>query len=124
MVIPDRQERLAAIVERARHIPPLPVQKKTPVQRVPGCVSPVWLSEEMHEGRVRLHADAESPLVRGLVQLLCEAYDGGLPGDVATTEVTLFEALDLLRELTPTRRNGLAAVRTRIRAFAQLHAKA
>ena len=84
----------------------------------------MWLIHELREGRVRLQADADSPLVRGLVQLLCAAYDGGLAEEVATTEVTLFDALDLTRELTPTRRNGLAAVRTRIRTFAQQHATA
>jgi cysteine desulfuration protein SufE len=117
-IIPDRQERLAAIVERARRSPPLRMQNKTPVQRVPGCVSPVWLHAEMRDGRLKIRAEAESPVVNGLVRLLCEIYDDAAPAEILNHTPTLLEDLGLLRDLTPTRRNGLAAVLARIRAIA------
>lgn len=117
--IPDRQECLTAIVDRGTRGIPYPIRLKTPAHRVPGCVSPVWLSSGRAGDQLTFQADAEAPVVRGLVRLLCELYDGALPADIAATEPTLLEELDLLRDLSPTRRNGLEAVRARIRDLAQ-----
>lgn len=117
-VIENRQERLAAIVDRARRLEPLPASARTETNRVPGCVSSVWILAEMREGRLHFRHDADSPLVRGLVALLCDTYDGGTPAEIVSVEPTFFEELDLLRDLTPTRRNGLAAVRARLKALA------
>lgn len=119
--IPDRQERLTAIVDRGRRGVPYPIDLKTPDNRVPGCVSPVWLSCGLIDPVLTFKAEAEAPVVKGLVRLLCELYDGALPADVVANEPLLLEELDLVRDLSPTRRNGLEAVRIRIKQAAQQH---
>jgi len=118
-LIEDRQERLAAVVAHARRRPPLPEAEKTAPHRVPGCVSSVWLLGEHAGGRLRLRYDADSPLVKGLVGLLVELYDDAPPPEVLATEPVLLAELGLLRDLTPTRQNGLSAVRARIKTLAQ-----
>lgn len=123
-VVPDRQERLAAIVERGRRGPALPSAQRIPANRVAGCVSPVWLIAECKDDRLFFRAEAEAPVVNGLVRLICDIYNGGSPADVASFEPTLLEDLDLIRDITPTRRNGLAAVRRRIREVAAQYAEA
>lgn len=122
--IPDRQERLAAIVERGRRGATYPAEHKTLDHRVPGCVSPVWLSCGFANHTLAFRAEAEAPVVKGMVRLLCELYDGAAPADVLAHEPRLFEELDLVRDLSPTRRNGLNAVRSRIRHIAQQHLSA
>ncbi|MFH1497189.1 MAG: SufE family protein [Verrucomicrobiota bacterium] len=116
--IEDPQERLAVVVERVRAHPPLPASERTEANRVPGCVSAVWLLAELRGGRLQLRFDADSPMVKGLVGLVVEAAHDAEPADAATAEITLIEDLGLHRNLTPTRRNGLAAVRARIRQLA------
>lgn len=120
-LVDDPQERLAAVVDRARRIPPLPAAERTDDRRVRGCISAVWLVAELREGLCHFRADADSPLVRGLVQLLCDFYDGAPPDEIAASDTDPLAALDLARNLSPTRRNGLAAVRTAIRLFAEEH---
>lgn len=117
-VIPDPQERLAAIVDRARRMPPLPKSERTESNRVKGCVSQAWLVGELREGACHFRADADSPLVRGLLALLCDFYNGAAPADVAATEPTLLEQLGLAGMISPTRLNGLRSVRAKIREFA------
>ena len=118
-VIEDPQERLAAIVARGRKWPGLPEHEREETSRVQGCVSPVWLAGTLEAGRCRYRAAAASPLVLGLVALLCELYDGGTPAEVAAIEPHLFEELGLARQLSPTRLHGLVSVRRAIREFAQ-----
>jgi cysteine desulfuration protein SufE len=115
---PDRQERLAAIVERGRRGVPFPSEKRIPCNRVPGCISAVWVSSELAAGLLFFAAEAEAPVVNGFVRLLCELYDGASPADIVTSEPTLLDELDLVRDLSPTRRNGLKAVRARLKEIA------
>jgi cysteine desulfuration protein SufE len=117
-VIEDAQERLGAVVDRARRLPPLPEVERTEANRVAGCISQAWVVGEVRDARCRFRADADSPLVRGLLALLCDLYSGATPGEVVATEPVVFEALGLTRNLSPTRLNGLRSVRARIREFA------
>ena len=118
-LIEDPQERLAAIVARAKKWQAPVAEEQTDATRVPGCVSRVWLVGGLENGRCRFRMDADSPLVKGLVALLCELYDGEPPGEIVSVEPDLLDALDLARQLSPTRLNGLASVRRAIRTFAE-----
>ena len=117
-LIDDDQERLAAIVDRARGRPPLAETERTDANRIRGCVSSAWLTAEVRAGLCHFRGDADSPLVRGLLVLLCDFYSEATPADVAATEPALLEELALSRNLSPTRLNGLRSVRARIREFA------
>ncbi len=118
-IIEEAQERLAAIVARGRKWPALAEAERTEASRVQGCVSLVWLAGKLEAGRCRFRASADSPLVLGLVALMCELYDGELASEVAAVEPELFDELGLSRQLSPTRLHGLANVRRVIREFAQ-----
>ena len=118
-VIDDVQERLAVVVDQARTMPPLPEGERTEANRVKGCVSSAWLVAETRDGRCHFRGDADSPLVRGLLKLLCDFYSGATPGEVATAGPGLLEALGLDRHLSPTRLNGLRSVGATIRAYAK-----
>lgn len=118
-IIDDPQERLAALVDRARRLPPLPPAERTEANRIAGCVSAAWLAAEIRaDGTCHFRADADSPLVRGLLALLCDLYTGATPADIVATEPAVLEELGLTRNLSPTRLNGLRSVRAKIRAFA------
>lgn len=121
LVIPDPQERLAVIVARAARVPALEPAACTDARRVPGCVSTVWLSGTFDPDtrRLRLRANAESPLVKGLVMLLCELYEDAEAADILTFQPELLEKLQIAQTLSPTRRNGLAAVHARIKQMAE-----
>ena len=117
-IIDDPQERLAAVVDRARRLAPLPESERTDAHRIRGCISQVWLVGELRDGRLFFRCDADGPLVKGLVHLLAVFFSDAPPAEIATSDADPLAALDLLRNLSPTRRNGLTAVRTRIKEIA------
>jgi cysteine desulfuration protein SufE len=118
-VIDDPQERLAVVVDRARKLPPLPAAERTDDHRVRGCVSVVYLVGAVDaEGRCQFRCDADSPLVRGLVALLCDFFSGATPAEIAASDADPLGALGLTENLSPTRQNGLASTRAAIRAVA------
>ena len=115
----DRHERLSAIVERSRRVHHLTAAERIPQNRVIGCSSSVWLIPTISDGRCHFRSDADSPVVRGLVALLADFFNGATPLEITTSDADPLEVLDLKRGLTPTRRNGLAAVSAAIHAFAK-----
>lgn len=118
-LLDDHQERLAAVVDRVRRRPPLPASDRIPAHRVPGCTSLVWLRAETRDGRCQYNADADSPLVRGLVLFLADFFTGSTPAEILATGLDPLDRLGLTRKLSPTRRHGLAAVLATIRNFAR-----
>lgn len=118
-IIDDPQERMALIVDRAKKLPPLAESERTESHRVRGCISLVYLVGEVREGHCSFRCEADSPLVRGLVALLCSFYSGATPAEIVASNADPIEALGLHQSLSPTRRNGLASARATIRAFAE-----
>lgn len=120
-VLDDPQERLMLLVDRAKRSPPLPPEDRIEPNRVRACVSVVWITAEMRDGRCHFRADAESPVVRALVVLLCDFFSGFTPDAIASGDIDPLAALGVTDNLSPTRRNGLTAALNTIRAFAQAH---
>ena len=97
----------------------LPEVEKTEIHLVRGCISRVWVVGAQEEsGRCMFRCDADSPMVNGLVSLLCDLYSGVTPEEVGQVETEIWEKCGFDRLLSPTRLNGLRAVRTRIRELA------
>lgn len=121
LLIENAQERLAAVVDRARRLAPLPAELRTEAQRVTGCISQVWLVAELRDGRGHFRCDADGPLVKGLVAFLCAYHEGATRAEIVSDDADPLAELGLLDNLSPTRRNGLAAVQATIRDFAERH---
>lgn len=119
LLIPDAQERLSALVHKASKQCHLSVAEKTESNRVQGCQSAVWLVGEDRDGHCHFRSDADSPMIKALVSVLCEIYDGATPEEVVTTEPEIFQRLQLWETLSPTRQNGLRSVRETICRIAQ-----
>jgi cysteine desulfuration protein SufE len=116
--IDDLHERLNAVLSRASTMK-LAEEHKNDTQLVPGCVSRVWLHGEIVDGRAHFACDAESPMVKGLAALLCEVYTDSDPAEAVAVEPKIWEACGFTKMLSPTRLNGLANMRKRIREMAE-----
>lgn len=116
-LIENAQERLAALSSYAVAVR-LPEAERDDALLVPGCVSRVWLHCALADGRARLRCAADSPMVAGLAALLCHLYDGETPTEIVAIEPELWRGCGFEKMLSPTRLNGLASMRTRLRDWA------
>lgn len=116
-IIHDPHERLSAVVSRAAGMK-LDAAHKIEANLVPGCVSRVWLQGEFVNGRLQFACAAESPMVQGLAALLCELYSDSDPAEAVVVEPRVWEACGFTKLLSPTRLNGLANMRVKIRELA------
>ena len=120
-VLPGAAERLTALSERARRLPPPRDDERIDANLVRGCVSRVWLVGEIADGHVQFRADADSQIVKGLVMLIWEIASGLPVAELvgAPDEPMALTALQLDRQLSPTRLHGMGQVWRRVRELAQ-----
>ena len=74
--------------------------------KVPGCVSQVWVVPRIEDDKVYFVADSDSQLTKGLAALLVEGLSGATPKEIMAVEPDFVELLGLGQSLTPSRTNG------------------
>lgn len=114
------EERYAILIDLAKKMPTLPEDDKTEANSVKGCMSQVWMVASVgDDGLLRLRADSDALLVRGIIALLLLIVAGKTAEEVARLDIAAeLDALDLSRHVSVNRRNGLAAMVMKIRQLA------
>lgn len=86
---------------------------------IPGCQVSVWIRAELQAGRLRLAADSDARINRGMVALLVRVLDGRTPAEILAADLFFLDRTGLRTHLSPARANGLAAMVQRIRSRAE-----
>ena len=117
--IADPQQRLARLVEEARHRPALAPALRDDAHRVEGCLIRVWFVPEFRAGRCFFQCDSDAVSLKAVGGLLCEFYSGYAPEEIAATEAGALNQLCLLHQLAENRQRTLHRMEEKIRQFAQ-----
>jgi cysteine desulfuration protein SufE len=123
VLLEEWDDRYRYVIELGRKLAPLSEGQRTEANKVPGCVSQVWLATtiEHRDGRPFLSfaGDSDAHIVRGLVAILIAALSGRPAIEIVSENpLALFERLGLGQHLTPQRSNGFRSMATRMRADA------
>lgn len=121
----DWDERFELVTELGRGLAPMPEGDKTDANQVPGCTTRTWLSGHLRPAEppvIEYLADAEGPLVRGLVALLLAPFQGRTPAEVLALDPNPFIGrLGLEDALSVQRRAGMYAFIDRVKLIARAH---
>ncbi len=115
------EDKYRFVIELGRDLRPLDERGKVDTNLIRGCQSQVWLvaTHDKTTNRLTLEIDSDAHIVRGLIAIVLAAYNEQTPADILSFDVEdLFEELQLLQHLSPTRGNGLRAMVARIRSVA------
>ena len=119
----DWEDRYRYVIDLGRDLPPFAEADKNDVNRVPGCVSQVWLTTKIGPGDdpvIHFAGDSDAHIVRGLVALMLALYSGRPASEIVATDAdAVLAKLGLDGHLTPQRSNGLRSMVKRIRRDAQ-----
>ncbi|WP_058557693.1 SufE family protein [Thiohalocapsa sp. ML1] len=105
------EARYELIGDLSRELLPLADSEKHDANLVKGCNTSTWLTGSLTHSApavIEYRADAETPLVRGLVALLLVPFQRKSPDDVLHTDARDYIArLGLAEHLSPNRRAGM-----------------
>jgi cysteine desulfuration protein SufE len=116
----DWRERIDYVLDLGKQLEPLPQADYVDQNKVKGCQSQVWMVAELDQasGRLRLRADSDAFIVKGLIALLLRLYANRRPQEILDNPPRVFEEIGLGAHLSPTRANGLHAMIKRIHQLA------
>ncbi len=113
------EDKYRYIIDLGKQLPAMAEHKRVPEVLVKGCQSQVWLYVRHDHDSLVLEVDSDAHIVRGLLALVVSAYQGLSPAQAVHLDIeSVFERLQLLRHLSPSRGNGLRAMVERVRHLA------
>ena len=119
----ERDARNEYVLELGEKLPHTFELLKRVTQRVPGCMSEVYIVARHSpgdRGKLEFVADANADIVRGLIAILERLYSGQRAEDVLDFDIEgFFRRIGLDQFISSQRRNGLAGMIQRIRASAK-----
>jgi cysteine desulfuration protein SufE len=119
----DWEERYGYLIDLGKKLPGLPDSEKNESNRVHGCQAMVWMIMEPDRelpGSLRIRADSDAFIVRGLIAVLQLIFNGRTPEEILKADAkSTLSRLGLDKHLSPTRKNGLFAMVERIRTLAK-----
>ena len=118
------EDKYKYIIELGKNFPSLNEEEKNNDNKVDGCASQVWLiikKEKIGDKVIlKFRGDSDALLVKGLVVILFSIFSEKSPDEII--KIDAFEKLrnlDLERNLTMQRSNGLSSMVKRIKEEAQ-----
>jgi cysteine desulfuration protein SufE len=118
----DWEDRFSYLIDLGRKLPPMDAALKTEETKVRGCTSQVWIVDEVRPGpppTLHFVADSDAHIVKGLIAVLMEIYDGRTPQEILAVDIRdAVGRLGFQQHLSPNRANGLFSMVERIRALA------
>ncbi|MEQ9236128.1 SufE family protein [Coleofasciculus sp. E2-BRE-01] len=100
------KQRYEQLLWYAKKLQDMPEADKTPENKVQGCVSQVYITANLEDGKVWYQGDSDAQLVKGLVALLIEGLNGLPPEDIVNVSPEFIQETGLNVSLTPSRANG------------------
>lgn len=109
------EDRYRYIIDLGKEIPELAAEHRREENLIRGCQSQVWLIWSKQDDRLFFKVDSDAFIVKGLLGVVLAAYNGKTAQQIINFDITAyFDALDLLKHLSPTRGSGLQAMVKRI----------
>jgi cysteine desulfuration protein SufE len=102
----DPKRRYEQLIWYGQKMGEFPDSDKLPENKVPGCVSQVYVTASLDEGKVMFQGDSDSQLTKGLVGLLIEGLHGLTPSEIVQLTPDFIQDTGLNVSLTPSRANG------------------
>ncbi len=116
----DWREKIEYVLDLGKKLEPFPEDCRIDANKVRGCQSQVWIVAEKDEttGNLRIRADSDAFIVKGLIALLLRLYADRKPEEILANPPVVFDQIGLGAHLSPTRANGLHAMIKRIHQIA------
>ncbi len=112
------------LIDLGKQLPLIDAAHKIEANLIRGCQSQVWVRAQFRDGRMRLTADSDAIITKGIIALLIRVLGEQKPADIAAAELYFIDAIGLREHLSSTRANGLLSMVNTLQATAKEFNKA
>ena len=112
------EDKYRRIIDLGRRLPELPEEFHNEKYKLSGCQSQVWINAKLVDGKIFFDADSDAAIVKGLIAILIQVYSGHTPEEILSNPPEFLKNIGIDNHLSPTRKNGLAAMMKQIQMYA------
>lgn len=94
---------------------------KVPANMIPGCISKLYLSYTLVDGKLYFEVTGESKIIQGMGRMLCHLFSGQTPEEIINFQFSQLDQLKYTEWLTNSRQNGFKQLFIRIKSIARMH---
>lgn len=109
----DNMDKYEFIIEYGDKLPELSETYQIPQYLVLGCQSKLWI-RDFGDKTLEFKAYSEAKIVRGLVSIILEIFNGKTKEEILETDPEILNSLGISGLLTPGRQNGVGNLIKRI----------
>lgn len=111
----DWEDKYRYLIELGDQLPPFDESDKCDTNKVEGCQSQVWMTHYQKDDKHYFNATSDAHIVRGLQMILLSCVNGLTSQEIQALDIPdIFHQMGLDEHLSPSRRNGLFSMITRI----------
>ena len=115
----DWADRYQHLIDLGRKLPSIPDEYQNDSYKLSGCQSTVFfVAEKTEEDLIQFKAQSDAAIVQGLVALILRVYSRRSAEEIINTSPDFLRQIGLDKHLSPTRKNGLASVISKIKLSA------
>ena len=113
----DWMDKYAYLIELGTDLSGLEDQYQTDQNLIKGCQSKVWFNAKLEDGVVKIEADSDAIIVKGIAALLIRVFNNQTPEAIMNADLHFIYEIGLKQHLSPTRSNGLVAMVKQIKMY-------
>jgi len=115
----DVMDKYEYIIELGKQLLPIDEKYQSPVYKVQGCQSQIWLHPYLKDEKIYFEAAGDALIAKGLVDILIRIYSNHTAQEILDTDSSKLKALQLSEIISSGRQNGIASMLKRIYGFAK-----
>jgi cysteine desulfuration protein SufE len=114
----DWMDKYNYLIELSRDLPMIDEKLKVKENLINGCQSKVWLNAAYEDGVIKLTADSDAIITKGIISLLIRVLSDHTPKEIMEADLFFIDKIGLRQNLSPTRSNGLLSMIRQIKLYA------
>jgi cysteine desulfuration protein SufE len=123
--LPSWEQRYQLMIQLGKEMELYPEEFRLEDFKVKGCQSQVWLHASWipEDGTIKLRADSDALIVKGIIAILVKLYDQQTPKTILLNPPDFLKEWGITSHLSMGRSNGLVAMIKQIKLYALAFAK-
>jgi len=113
----DWMDKYAYLIELGNDLSGMDAQYQTEQNLIKGCQSKVWFNAKLEDGVVKLEANSDAIIVKGIAALLIRVFNNQTPEAIMNADLKFIDEIGLKQHLSPTRSNGLVSMVKQIKMY-------
>lgn len=114
----DWMDKYQLLIDMGNELPEIDEKFKQPDFLIEGCQSRVWVHADFKDNVVKLQAESDTVIVKGLIALLVRVLNNRTPQEILDANLYFIDEIGLKDNLSPTRSNGLVSMINQIKNYA------